>query len=403
MARAAGAPSNGADRAAEEALYLERVRALTPQIAAAGDAIERERRIPAPLLGALLEAGLFRMLLPRSIGGAELHPLTFMRVVEALAATEASPAWNVCQNAVCAVVAAYLEPAVAHRIWDDPRAILAWGPPDAETRAVVEDGGYRITGNWSFASGGRHATWLGAYCPIYEADGTPRRTASGAPLRRVMLFPAERATLTDQWHVIGLRGTASDGYAVQALFVPHEYSVMRDDVSENREPGWLYCFKTTNLYACGFASIALGVARSMLDAFMRLAQEKTPRGYSNPLRENAATQADLAQAEARLRAARAYLRQTLAEICDAVQATHALSIEQRMTLRLVTTHAIREAREVGDFAYEAAGASAIFTSNPFERRFRDLHTIVQQVQGRKSHYQSVGKFLLGLDAETTFL
>ncbi len=403
MARAAKAPCNGADRAAEEALYLERVRALSPQIAAAGEAIERERRVPEPLLGALLDAGLFRMLLPRSIGGAELHPLTFMRVVEAIAATEASPAWNVCQNAVCAVVAAYLEPQVAHRIWDDPRAILAWGPPDAETRAVAEDGGYRITGNWSFASGGRHANWLGGYCPIYEADGTPRRAADGAAVRRVMLFPAEKATMTDAWHVVGLRGTASDSFSVTGLFVPHAYSVMRDDVSENREPGWLYCFKTTILFACGFASIALGVARSMVDAFVRLAQEKTPRGYSNPLRENAATQADLAQAEARLRSARIYLRQTLADICEAVQAAHELTVEQRITIRLATTHAIREAREVGDFAYEAAGATAIFTSNPFERRFRDLHTIAQQVQGRKSHYQSVGKFLLGLDVETTFL
>jgi alkylation response protein AidB-like acyl-CoA dehydrogenase len=403
MAQSTQPPPAGSDPSGELALYLERVRELSPEIAAAGEQIERERRVPEPLLAGMIGAGLFRMLIPRSVGGGEVHPLTFMRVVEAIASVEASPAWNLCQNSVCAIVSAYLEPQVARQIFGDPRAILAWGPPDPGTRAVVDDGGYRVSGSWSFASGGRHATWLGAYCPIHEADGTPRRSPGGDVVRRVLLVPAEQVTMTDIWHVIGLRGTASDAFAVNDLHVPHEYTVMRDDLSEVREAGWLYAFKTTNLYSCGFASIALGVARTMLDAFLRLAMEKTPRGYSSPLRENAATQAELAHAEAQLRAARALLFQTVSEICSDVQQTRALTMEQRMSIRLATTHAIRQAVQVADFAYDAAGATAIFTANAFERRFRDLHTIVQQVQGRKSNYQIVGKFMLGLEAETLFL
>jgi alkylation response protein AidB-like acyl-CoA dehydrogenase len=407
MARRSPPSGNGADAPHSDdagALYLERARALAPQIASSSMDIERERRIPAPLQQALVDAQLFRMFLPRSLGGPELHPLTFMEVVETLARADASPAWNVCQNTVCGLIAGYLQPEVARAIFSDPAAILAWGPPDGATRAIVENGGYRINGSWSFASGGRHATWLGAYCPVHEADGTPRRTAKGDVLRRVMLFPAERATMTDVWDVIGLRGTASDAFAVKDLYVPQEYSVMRDDISEVRESGWLYRFKTTNLYSCGFASLAIGVARTMLDAFMRLATEKTPRGYSSTLRENAATQSDFAQAEANLRAARAYLRQTVGEICDDVRQTgNELTMEQRMAIRLTTTHAIRQSTLVADFAYEAAGASAIFRANAFEKRFRDLHTICQQVQGRKSHFQTVGKFLLGLEGETLFL
>ena len=404
MLKTSKSPTEESDPSREdEALYLERVQALAPRIAAAGEQIERERRIPEALLQAMIDAGLFRMLLPRSLGGGEAHPLTLMRVVEALAGIEASPAWNVCQNAACAISAAALPPQTAKHVFGDARAILAWGPPGPDTEAVAVEGGYRVTGTWSFASGGRHATWLGGYCPIHEADGTPRRSESGATVYRVMLFPAEEVTMTDDWHVIGLRGTASDSFSVQERFVAHDYTVMRDDLSEVREPGWLYCFKTTNLYSCGFAAIALGVARSMLDAFIQLAMEKTPRGYRNPMRDNAATQSDIAQAEARLRAARAYLMQTVSEICDAVRKTRELTLEQRIAIRLAATYTIRQATGVGDFAYEAAGAGAIFTANPFERRFRDLHAIAQQLQGRKSHYETVGRFLLGLDSTTPFL
>ena len=121
------------------------------------------------------------------------------------------------------------------------------------------------------------------------------------------------------------------------------------------------------------------------------------------MRENASTQSHLAIAEARLRSARAFLMQSMADICAEVQRSGALTLDQRMTIRLAATHAIREAVWVGDHAYEAAGATAIFQSNPFERRFRDLHTIVQQVQGRDSHYQTVGKYLFGLETDPLFL
>jgi alkylation response protein AidB-like acyl-CoA dehydrogenase len=394
MPRAAPPSPDGGDPSAETELYLERVRALSPQIAAAAEQIDRERRIPEPVLAAMHDAGLFRLLLPRSLGGAEAHPLTFMRVVEAIAGIEASTAWVLGQTGVCAMAAAYLSPDAAQQVFGEPRAVLAWGPPGPDARAVASDGGYRVSGSWSFASGGRHATWLGAYCPIYEADGTTRRTANGTALARVMLVPARQVQMHDVWHVVGLRGTASDSFSIEDVFVPHALSIMRESLDEVREPGWLYAFKLTNVYACGFAAIAIGVARTMLDAFVRLAVEKTPRGYANPLRDNHATQAEVGLAEAQLRAARALLMQTVSDICAAVQ---------RTAIRLASTHAIQQAMQVGDFAYAAAGATAIFDSNPYERRFRDLHAIAQQMQGRKSHFQTVGKYLLGGEADTGFL
>jgi len=381
----------------------ERVRALLPEIAAYSGETERERRIAAPLVAAMLEAGLFRMLLPRQFNGFETDPLTFTAAIEEIAKADASTAWSLCQTAVCAMVAAYLPPETAMEIFGrDPKAVLAWGP-GPNGRAVAVTGGYRVTGNFAFASGGRHATWLGAHVPVFEPDGSQRATSTGAPLVRTVLFPAAAAPMTDIWHVVGLRGTGSDAYTVNDLFVPETHTLVRDDPADRRYPGALYTLPTTCLYACGFASLALGVARAMLDAFVALTKEKTLRGYKHTMRNSAVTQTEVAEAEARLRAGRMYLRGTLGEIWSSVQRTKTLSIEERMAIRLAATHTIQQAVAVADTAYHSAGATAIFQNNQFERRFRDIHTVAQQVQGRRSHFETVGKYLLDLDYDTAFL
>jgi indole-3-acetate monooxygenase len=381
--------------------YLARAEALAPRVAAASDEIERERRLPAALLAALMDAGLFRLLLPRSLGGAEIDPPTFLRVIEAIAKADGSTAWCLCQNTVCSIVAAWLPMASARTMFGEPNAVLAWGPGPA--RAVAEAGGYRLTGSWSFASGGRHATWLGAHCSIIETDGTPRLGPAGAPIERTLLFPAAVAPMTDIWEVVGLRGTASDAYAVTDLFVPDAFTLIRDDPATRRETGALYCMTTGTLFACGFACVALGLARSLLDALVALTLEKTPRGYKNGLRDSALVQAEIAVAEARLRAARMYVMGTLGEIWDSVQRSNQLSLDQRMAIRLAATHTIHEALHVADAAYNAAGATAIFNRNAFERRFRDIHTVAQQVQGRRAHFETVGRHLLGLATDLQFV
>jgi alkylation response protein AidB-like acyl-CoA dehydrogenase len=381
---------------------LERVHRLAPRIAASADDIERGRRLPAPLVAALHEAGMFRLLLPRALDGAELDPATFVQVTEAIGRIDASTAWVICQTSGCSMVAAYLIPAVAREIFGgDPCGVLAWGPPTT-SRAIAVDGGYRLSGTFNFASGGRHATWLGGLAPIVEADGTPRQR-DGVTERRTLLFPAAGATMQDVWHVLGLRGTGSDSFTVSDLFVPHEHTVARDDPAERRYQAPLYCFPQGSLYASGFAGVAMGIARSLLDDLLALARDKTPRGYSRTLRESAVTQSQVAQAEARLGAARVYLLSSLQEIWREVGRAGALGLDQRVTIRLAASHAIQQAREVADFAYHAAGGTAVFARNAFERRFRDIHTVSQQLQGRDDHFETVGKHLLGLEPDTTFL
>jgi alkylation response protein AidB-like acyl-CoA dehydrogenase len=400
-----GSPGGGdrADCSVAGVDYVERANKLAPLIAAHADRIEQARQLPAPVLTALHDAGLFRLLLPRWLGGAEVDPVTFARVIEAVAKVDASTAWCLCQASGCSMAAAYLRPAAAREIFGkDPRALLAWGP-GPEARAVAVEGGYRVTGRWSFASGGRHATWLGGYCPIWEPDGAPRRRPDGKAESRTMLFPASQATLIDVWQVIGLRGTGSDAYSVTDLFVPDEHAIAREDPSYRHDPGLLYCFPIGNLYASGFAGVALGLARSMLDAFVELARTKTPRGLARPLRESAVVQSQVAQGEARLESARLFLLGSLEDIWKSVGRVGSLGLDQRMRIRLAATHAIHQARAVADATYDAAGATAIFNDSAFERRFRDIHTVTQQLQGRQAHFETVGQFLLGLEPDTTFL
>src|ERR1700744_4998190 len=181
--------ATSADLAGDAAL-IARGEAVRGDVGAASAEIERTRRLPPALLDQLHEAGLFRLLLPRSSNGIETDPLTFFHVIETIARADASTAWCLSQAGGCAMSAAYLDLPVAHAIFGDPRAVLAWGP-GPKVRAIECEGGYRVTGVWAFASGGRHATWLGAHCPVYAADGSPRRDANGEQVERTMLVRTE--------------------------------------------------------------------------------------------------------------------------------------------------------------------------------------------------------------------
>jgi alkylation response protein AidB-like acyl-CoA dehydrogenase len=385
---------------APEMAYLERARELGPQIASAAAEIEHRRELPEAIVEALARAGLFRLLLPRSLSGAELPPAAYVPVIEEIARHDASTAWCLGQACGCTVTAAYLKPEVAREIFGGPRGIVAWGPPGpAEARAAP--GGYRLTGTWSFASGSRHASWLGAHVAVFDKDGAPRLRPDGSPVLRTLLFPKTSTVITDTWHVVGLRGTGSDTYTVADLFVPEDHSVERSAEARPRETGLLYAFSSSNVYSAGFAGVALGIARGVLDAFIELARDKIPRGARHALRDNNLIQAQVAQSEARIGAARALLLRSLNEIWDDAGRVGRLTIDHNATIRLSSTWAIHQARDAVDTLYHAAGATAIFEENPFERRFRDIHTVVQQYQGRQAHFETVGQVLLGLGPEST--
>src|ERR1700732_614547 len=376
---------------------VARARELGAEIAAAADEIERTRRIPEVLLTRLHDSRLFRMLLPRSADGDETEPAVYVAAIEELARHDASIAWNAFVANSSALIAAFLEPAANGAIFADPRSTVAWGPPNASRASSVE-GGYRLSGQWDFASGCRQARWMGAHGHVLEADGALRLNRFGRPTVRTLLFPASDATLLDTWRTIGLRGTASDSYCVNDVFVSEAFSTTREDPAPRRERGPLYAFTMQCLYATGVAAVAFGIARAMLSEFITLASRKAPRGLAR-LADNAVVQADVARAEARLGSARSYLIETLTTIYAHADEVAPIEVADRARVRLASPNAIHGAAEVADFASKAAGVDAIFPGSPFERRFRDMHTLSQQIQARGAHFESVGQILLRLPPE----
>jgi len=381
--------------AVEEIGPVERVARIADVIGGAGDRNEKLRRLAPEVVDALHEQRLLRMLLPRAFGGDEIDPVTWFNTMEALGKLDGSTAWCVGQINGCAASATALEPAVVRKIWGDPRGALSWGPP-IKSRAEEAEGGHRVSGEWTMSSGSRHASWIGLMAQPVDAKGAPLPLPPGAAIR-VFLAPASSVAFIENWNVLGLIATNSGGFRCENVFVPHGHSIYLPSPGSLQPAGPLYKFPLTILYGIGFAAVALGIARGMLDEVIALARDKKPWLAGVPLQQSHLTQFQVGEAEARLRSARAYIESTAARVWQSVVASGELTVPQRVDIRMAITFSIHEAKTVADTAWDVAGATAIFTSNPFERRLRDLRTLTQQLQSRKSHLQDAGAYLLGLE------
>jgi alkylation response protein AidB-like acyl-CoA dehydrogenase len=261
---------------------------------------------------------------------------------------------------------------------------------------VPVPGGYRVTGRQGFSTGCRHAAWLAAHATVME-NGEARRLPDGQPDARYLFVPAAEGELLDTWTVRGMRGTGTHHFAVTDVFVPEARTVL--SVSPPFfEKGPLYQIPRTLLFASGDAAAALGLARACLDAFVDLAGAKSPRGMAL-LRDQPMVQNMLGHAEADLRSGRAFLVETVAHVWAKATGAGALTLDERATLRLATTHGIRVAVSVVDAVYSAAGVTAIYDGALLQRQFQDVHVISQHLQGRLAHYELVGRHWLGLPVD----
>jgi alkylation response protein AidB-like acyl-CoA dehydrogenase len=380
---------------------LARARDLGPSVAAAADEIERTQTIPEPLLSRIHEARLARMLLPLSAGGDQVEPWKYLQAIEEISRHDGSVGWNLFVANSAALIAPFIPLETAKSIYANPRTVISWGPPN-QHRAHAVPGGYRVSGEWHFASGSRQANWMGAHCQVVEPDGSLRLNRFGRPTTRTLLFSKDRTEQIRDWNTIGMRGTASEGFRVSDLFVPEAYSGTREDPSLRRDTGPLYAFTMQGLYAVGVASVAFGIARAMLDAFIALAGEKTPRSLQR-LADSPVTQSEVARREANLGAARAYLIEILKDVWAEADDIAPIDLNARLRVRLGCAHAIHTAVEIADTVYKAAGTSAIFLGTPFERRFRDIHTLSQQIQSREAHFETVGRVMFNGDPDGVFL
>jgi alkylation response protein AidB-like acyl-CoA dehydrogenase len=385
------------DTRVQSATASERARALQPLLDAEGAEIDRRREVTPEVVEALIGADMLRLLLPKSLGGQEIGLLEYCKTTEALAKADASVAWFVNQSNVSSATSAAAMPhETALAMFGRADKGLAWGARHNKSTAIRVEGGYRLTGTWSFASGGRHTGWLGAHSAVQNPDGTPH-IRYGKPDDRSFVFDRSEATIIDDWQVLGLRGTGSDTYTVEDLFVPDARAPARDAPDERREKGPLTTIGSTLLYATGFCGVTLGIGRRMLETYVELVRGgKQSRASINPMSMNQATQREIGLLEARLSAARAFLHEALGEVYAAASAGK-LDVDLRLRLRLATTYGMNQATDVSIASYRAAGTTAILDSAPFERRFRDAMSASQHLQAMPPHIEMVGRHIIGVE------
>lgn len=372
---------------------------LTDRVATHADRIDCARQIPSELAEEIADKGFFRLLVPRSLGGAELGHLDFLQILQVFAEVDGSTAWCINQNNVFATASAVMPEQIAREIWGDGRAVVANGPPCPSARAIPVDGGYSLSGRWDFSTGSSHATWVAAIVPIIHPD-QQQKASSDSARRRVMLIPKTEINFLDCWQVRGLRGTASFSFEVTDLFVPAARTY--DPTNAPREEDPLYVIPRTLLFASGDATIALSIARVSLDTAIDFARTKTSGRVGTLLQDQSTTQRLIGEGEAIWLSAEAFLVDSASSVWSSACKNHALAIEERIRMRLASTFAIRKAAEVVDISYNLCGSSSIFASNPIQRRFQDIRVITQHIQGHPTNYETAGQFFLGLEPEGSF-
>lgn len=379
---------------------LDVARSLAADIRASAIDTERGRRLPPPLVAKMAEAGLFRLSVPADLGGLEASPRAAIEVLEEVAKADGAAGWCVMVAITSSLVAGYLDAATAREIFGDPGAIVS-GVFAPRAAANVVPGGYRVTGRWPFASGCQHATWLLGGAVIFD-NGAPRKSAANAVETRLMVFRTSDVTIHDTWNVLGLSGTGSHDIEVDDVFVPAARSVSFFTDPRTRA-GALYELPPFGFLALGVAAVALGIARRAAEDFLRLATEKTPFGGKRPLAARPAIQAQLAEVEALVRSARAFLHHAIDRATDAAASGDGVPSELRVEMRLAACHATTSAARAVDLAYAAAGGSSIYASSPLQRCFRDVHVATQHIMVGPAIQELCGKVLAGIDADTSML
>lgn len=369
---------------------------IAPMVLAARDAAERDRRMPDHIAMEFAASGLFAMYMPRSMGGLELPPLTAFQVIEEISKIDGSAGWCLMVRVAMSAFLGLMPVEIGRHFAGTPADFRPAGSLRPMGNAHAVEGGYRVAGQWNFASGIDHANWL--YCSANVMDaGQPRLDPAGRQLVRAMWVPRDQVTIVDTWTVVGMRGTGSQDFAVENVFVPQAHTLSIFDPP--REPGPLY--NPRMMFAAtwtGTAANALGIARGAIDTFIDLAKREGTTMSPAVLRERPYAQARVAEADAIVNGARAY-------VIDAVTTAWAATCAGEKDLdipiaqlRLAIVHAMREAVRAVDLVFHAAGTNAVYSKNPLERYFRDIHVGVQHLAALPAHYESAGKVLMGLKA-----
>ncbi len=380
---------------------LEAVAALAPEITARSREFESARRLPADVARKLAEAGVFRIAIAREYGGAERHPGDMIRVIEEVSRADGSIGWCVMIGSATAALSGFLPPASAREIYGSDPLVITGGAVAPTGKAVRADGGYIVNGRWQWGSATQNCSWITGGAMILE-DTHSRLATSGDPELRLMIFPAQDVEILDTWDSSGLRGTGSHDFQVKNAFVPQDRALAIVPTLPVVETP-LYRFPLIGLLAIGVCAVSLGIARRAIEEFIALAAGKVPTWERKTLAHSARIQETVAEAEATLRSARAFLFQAIDAAWEPASAGERPSLELRRDLRLAAANVAWQCLKVVDAMYSMGGGSVVHASHPIQRCFRDAHVVTQHRMVNRSIFETTGKLFLGMETESFFL
>jgi alkylation response protein AidB-like acyl-CoA dehydrogenase len=375
------------------ALLVERANELKPLVASFADRTEALRTLPAEVVRALREAGLFRVAVATEVGGAEATPREQILAIEAISEADGAAGWALMIGVeTLGFASAFLLPDVAEEVIAKHPEVIFSGALNPQGRATRIDGGVLVSGRWPFASGCMHSDWFWGQCVIQEG---------GKPQTLEVLVPRHEFKVLDTWHVAGLRGSGSHDVEIEDVFVPDRFTT-RVGAGGVHARGALFRLPALSRLAYNKVGVATGIARGALDAFVELASARVPRAMSAPLRERRFAQESIAEAESLLRSARAFVFESVEELWQETLAGRTPSMKQRALVQLACVKAVMASARAVEIVHAAAGTSANALTSPLERRMRDVHVVGQHIVVSPSLIEPASRVLLGLPPNGIF-
>ena len=375
----------------DAAPYLDALDAMAPLVASEAARSEREARTTAPVVERIIDAGLFRLWVPRSIDAPELPLPPALEVFEAASRLDGSFGWAVTIGTGGGLFAGALEPATAAEIFRPREALIAGsGKPGGTARPV--DSGYLAGGRWTFASGAHHATWFTANC-ILEGE---RSEDDGGPVIRALAFPASEVEIIETWDPAGMRGTGSHDFRVESSLVPlrRTFGVF-DDWPFERGP--LYRYPFASIAEMSFGAVGLGIGRHAIDEFLALAGSRRSIYTDEPLGDRKGARVRLGEAEALVSAARAWFYDVARSSWDTVVRGDPLEGEEAARVALASIHAANSAARAATLLFEAGGSASLDAGSPLARAWRDVHALTKHVAVSPLGYEAAAAGLLGAE------
>ncbi|MCH6170474.1 acyl-CoA dehydrogenase family protein [Pseudonocardia alaniniphila] len=369
--------------------------ALAPHLSARAPEASAIGTLPADVVELLEAAGMFRLGLPLSLGGFEADPATLVRTAETLAHADGSAAWAA-MTGNSSMFFAWLDQSVAARLLDGRPGQPVSSSFAPTGQAVEEDGGYRVSGRWSFVSGAPHATMISVGVVVVGPDGVPR-TLGERPMMRWAVLPATELQVLPTWNdAAGLRGSGSHDVLAEGVFVPAERTLM-PFYEPPRAGGALYRVPFFTAVRSLLVGIPLGVARRALDELTELCRHKTRE--MAPLVQDQDVQVRLAEAEAALRAGRSFLLDVTERTWSAVQSGVEVPLPLRTEYALAAQFATRSAVQAVNLAFETAGVSSALAGDVIQRCWRDVNVAGQHIAFSRGRWRGAGQALLGLEID----